>query len=394
MNPELDLLQPYPFEKLRVLLDGITPANKSYIALSVGEPKHAAPQFVLDALVEKLRGVENYPPTRGSIELRSSIANWLVNRFSLDNADKLTASNILPVNGTREALFAIAQCLLDRSKKSRNVLMPNPFYQIYEGATLLAGCNPSFYNISATGDDDINAITDKQFESCQLFYLCNPGNPTGSVLSVNALTRLIEKAQQHNFYIVSDECYSEIYRGSSSAPIGLLEAAYNMGNTDYNHCLVFHSLSKRSNLPGLRSGFVAGDERIISQFLLYRTYHGSAMSPPVQHASAIAWQDEQHVQKNREAYDEKYAAVLPLLKTVMSVDKPEAGFYLWPELPVDDKAFTQTMLKEQNVALVPGSYLGQEIDGVNPGAGHVRLALVAPLDECIDAAERLVNALK
>lgn len=394
MNPELDLLQPYPFEKIRALLDGITPADKPYISLSIGEPKHAAPQFVLDALVDKLRGVENYPSSRGTEELRSSIANWLANRFSLDNADKLAASQILPVNGTREALFAIAQCLLDRSQKSRDVLMPNPFYQIYEGATLLAGCKPVFYSISAAGDDDVNAISDEQFKSCQLFYLCNPGNPTGSVLSKEALTRLIEKAHQHNFYIVSDECYSEIYRNSSGAPVGLLEAAHAMGNTSYKHCLVFHSLSKRSNLPGLRSGFIAGDEKLIGQFLLYRTYHGCSMSPPVQHASAIAWQDEKHVEENRLAYDKKYDAVLPLLKPVMQVDRPDAGFYLWPTLPVDDKAFTQTMLQDQNVALVPGSYLGREVNSINPGAGHIRLALVAQLNECIDAAHRLVSALE
>ena len=393
MNPELALLQPYPFEKIRALLDGITPADKPHIALSVGEPKHAAPQFVLDAIVDQLRGVENYPSTRGSDELRNSIANWLTNRFSLDNADKLAASQILPVNGTREALFAIAQCLLDRTQKSRDVLMPNPFYQIYEGATLLAGCKPIFYNISAAGDDDINSITDEQFESCQLLYLCNPGNPTGSVLSKPTLTRLIEKAHQHNFYIVSDECYSEIYRASVGPPIGLLDASHAMGNTDYKQCLVFHSLSKRSNLPGLRSGFIAGDENVIKQFLLYRTYHGCSMSPPVQHASAIAWRDEKHVQANRAAYDEKYDAVLPLLKPVMQVDKPDAGFYLWPTLPVEDTVFTQTMLRDHNLSVVPGSYLGREIDGKNPGASHVRLALVAQLDECIDAANRLLSAL-
>jgi len=361
MNPELDLLQPYPFEKMRVLLDGITPADKSYIALSVGEPKHAAPQFVLDALIEELRGVEKYPSTRGTPMLRDSIAQWLGKRFSLSNTDNLAATQILPVNGTREALFAIAQCLLDRSKQSRDVLMPNPFYQIYEGATLLAGCKPVFYSISANGDDDINSITDEQYQSCQLFYLCNPGNPTGSVLSKSALTALIEKAQQHNFYIVSDECYSEIYRNNVKAPIGLLEAAHAMGNTSYSNCVVFHSLSKRSNLPGLRSGFIAGDAKIIEQFLLYRTYHGCSMSPPVQHASAIAWQDEQHVDQNRQAYDAKYEAVLPLLKPVMKVDQPDAGFYLWPTLPVDDTQFTQHMLRDQNVALVPGSYLGREI---------------------------------
>jgi len=393
MNPELALLQPYPFEKLRALLTGITPVNKPYIALSVGGPKHDAPQFVLDALVARLRGVENYPSTRGSEEFRHSVANWLCQRFSLSNSDTLANHQILPVNGTREALFAIAQCVLDRTNSATDVLMPNPFYQIYEGAVLLAGCRPAFYNISASGDDDMAAITDKQFDACQLFYLCNPGNPTGSVLSQNALAQLIEKAHQHNFLIVSDECYSEIYRESAGPPTGLLQAAYATGNTQYKHCLVFHSLSKRSNLPGLRSGFIAGDQDVIEQFLLYRTYHGCSMSPPVQHASAVAWQDEAHVQSNRYAYDQKYDAVLALLQPVLSVSKPDAGFYLWPTLPMDDESFTQKMLHEQNVALVPGSYLGRTVDGVNPGTNHVRLALVAQLDECIDAAKRMVSVL-
>lgn len=394
MNPELDLLQPYPFEKLRALLDGITPADKPRIALSVGEPKHDAPQFVLDAMIEKLRGVENYPSTRGTQDLRDSIAHWLCNRFSLSDAESLAAHHILPVNGTREALFAIAQCVLDRSNTARDVLMPNPFYQIYEGAVLLAGCKPVFYNISANADEDIRAIDDKQFESCQLFYLCNPGNPTGSVLSAESLTYLIGKAQEHNFYIVSDECYSEIYRESSGAPTGLLQAAHAMGNTGYKQCLVFHSLSKRSNLPGLRSGFIAGDQQVIEQFLLYRTYHGCSMSPPVQHASAIAWQDEAHVKANRLAYDEKYDTVLKLLNPVIPVTKPVAGFYLWLHLPMDDKQFTQSMLRDQNVAVVPGSYLGREVDGINPGDNHVRLALVAKADECIEATQRIIDVIQ
>ena len=394
MNPELALLQPYPFEKLRALLSGITPADKPRIALSIGEPKHDAPQFVLDALIDQLRGVETYPSTRGSEPFRQSVANWLCQRFSLSNPEPLANNQILPVNGTREALFAIAQCVLDRTNPASSVLMPNPFYQIYEGAALLAGCKPDFYNISNTGDDDIFTITDEQFDSCQLFYLCNPANPTGSVLSKNAMMHLIEKAHQHNFLIVSDECYSEIYRLSAGPPTGLLEAAYAMGNTSYKHCLVFHSLSKRSNLPGLRSGFVAGDQEVIEQFLLYRTYHGCSMSPPIQHASALAWQDEQHVQANRVAYDQKYDAVLALLQPVLEVSKPDAGFYLWPTLPIDDTTFTQHLLHEQNVAVVPGSYLGREVKGVNPGARHIRLALVAKLDECVDAAKRLVLALQ
>jgi len=393
MNPELDLLQPYPFEKIRLLLDGITPADKTRIALSVGEPKHDAPQFVLDALIDKLRGVENYPSTRGTDGLRLSIANWLCQRFELENPENLAATQILPVNGTREALFAIAQCVLDRSSTKKTVLMPNPFYQIYEGATLLGGCEPVFYNISIDADADLDAITDNQFNEAQIVYLCNPGNPTGSVLSAGALTRLIEKSQQFGFVIVSDECYSEIYRESAGAPTGLLQAAHAMGNTSYNNCLVFHSLSKRSNLPGMRSGFIAGDEKIMQQFLLYRTYHGCSMSPPVQHASMLAWQDEKHVAANRQAYDEKYDAVIPLLSQAMDVSKPDAGFYLWPKLSIDDREFTQRLLKEQNVTVVPGSYLGREIDGVNPGDHHIRLALVAPLAECIEASTRIIDVL-
>jgi len=393
MNSELALLQPYPFEKIRHLLKDVEPASKPKIALSVGEPKHAAPQFVLDALIEQLRGVETYPSTKGTDELRASIANWLSNRFDLPDADTLAANQILPVNGTREALFAIAHCVLDRHKKNRSVLMPNPFYQIYEGATLLSGCHAVFYNISENADDDINAITDAQFDDCQLLYLCNPGNPTGSVLSKAALSRLVEKSLEHDFIIVSDECYSEIYRESAGAPTGLLEAAQAIGNHTFKNCLVFHSLSKRSNLPGLRSGFIAGDAEVMSQFLQYRTYHGCSMPPPVQHASAIAWQDEQHVMENRRLYDEKYAAVLPILKTALTLNIPDAGFYLWPELPIDDQTFTQAMLAQQNVAVVPGSYLGRDVNGQNPGENHVRLALVAPLNECIEAANRIVSVL-
>ena len=393
MNPELALLHPYPFEKIKQLLSSIEPASKAPIALSVGEPKHAAPQFVLDALVEQLRLVETYPSTRGSDALRNSIANWLCQRFSLTNSEQLAATHILPVNGTREALFAIAQCVLDRGSKQRDVLMPNPFYQIYEGATLLAGCNPRFYTISVNADDDIDAISDEQFSTCQLLYLCNPGNPTGSVLSEASLAKLINKASKFNFTIVSDECYSEIYRESSGAPAGLLQAANNMGNNEFQHCLVFHSLSKRSNLPGMRSGFIAGDATIIKQFLLYRTYHGCSMPPPVQHASTLAWQDEKHVQQNRLAYDEKYEKVLPILKKVVDVSMPPAGFYLWPTLPVNDEVFTQSALQQQNVKVVPGSYLGRAVNGQNPGTNHVRLALVAPLNECIEAAERLLAVL-
>jgi len=371
----------------------MTPANKSRIALSVGEPKHSAPEFVLEALRSNLKMLETYPSTRGTDELRDSIAQWLCQRFSLNDANTLSALHILPVNGTREALFAIAQCVLDRTVSGRDVLMPNPFYQIYEGAALLAGCQPRFYSVSASADEDLDAIDPKTLPSCQLFYLCNPGNPAGGVLSQKQLCTLINWAQEYDFTIVSDECYSEIYRQQSAPPVGLLQAAEAMGNSTYKHCLAFHSLSKRSNLPGLRSGFVAGDASIIEQFLLYRTYHGCSMAPPVQHASALAWADEQHVKANRAAYDEKYAAVLPILQPHMQISQPPAGFYLWPELGMDDEQFTQKVYSEQNIAVVPGSYLGRESNGVNPASGHTRLALVAPLDECVEAANRMVETL-
>ncbi len=392
MNPELALLQPYPFEKIRLLLDGLTPADKPAISLSVGEPKHKAPAVALDALVANLNTLEQYPSTRGTDELRNAIANWLVGRYQLSEPEQLAAHHILPVNGTRESLFAIAQCLCDRTSNRRKVLVPNPFYQIYEGATLLAGSEPDFYHIDSNADQNLADITDTQWQQAQVIYVCNPGNPTGSVLSENGFKLLIEKSKQFDFTIISDECYSEIYR--ATPPCGLLEVAHAMGNTSFNRCLVFHSLSKRSNLPGLRSGFVAGDATLIKQFFQYRTYHGCTMPGPVQQASIAAWKDEQHVIENRNAYNEKYKAVLPILNTVMDVDEPAAGFYLWPNLPIGDEALTQALYSEQNVAIVPGSYLARVVNGNNPGTNHTRLALVAPLEHCIEAAERIAQCLK
>ncbi len=393
-NPDLALLQPYPFEKIRLLLAELPVVDKPRIALSVGEPKHAAPAFVHDALLKALPGLETYPTTRSSDALRESIAQWLTNRFQLTQAvDSLATRHVLPVNGTREALFAIAQCLLDRTQKNRDVLMPNPFYQIYEGATLLAGCNPSFYAIDDHTDDNLSAIPDAAFESAQMFYLCNPGNPTGGVATKEGLMALIERAQRFNVTLVSDECYSEIYRENSGAPVGLLTAAEAVGLDQYQGCLVFHSLSKRSNLPGLRSGFVAGDAQLIDAFATYRTYHGCTMPPPTQAASAAAWADEEHVAANRAAYDAKYAAVLPILQSVMTAQTPAAGFYLWPQLFGDDKEATQRLHSEQNVAVVPGSYLAREMNGFNPGTNRIRMALVAPIDDCIEAAKRMASCL-
>lgn len=394
MNSELDLLQPYPFEKLRDLLAGIKPAALSPVFLSIGEPKHPAPDVVLDTMVKTLRGVETYPSTRGIPELRTAIAEWLCQRFALPAADALAEHHVLPVNGTREGLFAIAQCLVDRKDQRRSVLMPNPFYQIYEGAALLAGAAPEFYAIDHDADANLDAIDDAVWQQCQMIYICTPGNPTGSVLSENALQKLIKRSEKHDFVIVSDECYSEIYREAAGAPCGLLQAAASMGLSDYRRCLVFHSLSKRSNLPGLRSGFVAGDASLIKRFLTYRTYHGCSMSEPVQHASVVAWQDEQHVIDNRRAYDDKYAAVTDILGRKLQISTPAAGFYLWPELPVDDQKFTQQLLAEYNVRVVPGSYLAREVTGQpNPGKNHIRLALVAPLNDCIDAANRIADCL-
>jgi len=401
MNPDLAYLQPYPFEKLRQLLEGITPADVSPVALSIGEPKHPAPQVVIDTLTEHPRGVEQYPTTRGMDTLRESMAGWLVNRFQLKNPARLAEQQILPLNGTREGLFAIAQCLLDRSQKQRDVLMPNPFYQIYEGAALLAGCTPAFYSIDDNADANLESISDEAWNRCQLVYICTPGNPTGAVLSESALQALIERAHRHNFIIVSDECYSEIYRESSGPPVGLLQAAASMGNDNFERCLVFHSLSKRSNLPGMRSGFVAGDATLIKRFLLYRTYHGCSMSTPVQLASIAAWNDEQHVRDNRAAYDAKYKAVVVRLQTVLDISTPPAGFYLWPKLSVDDQLFTQALFRDEHVRVVPGSYLARAVSSNsngseaqdNPGSYHVRLALVAPIDDCIAATDRFIHCL-
>ncbi|MFK7855702.1 MAG: succinyldiaminopimelate transaminase [Granulosicoccus sp.] len=396
MNPELDLLQPYPFEKLRALLGPIEPPSLKPVSLSVGEPKHPAPQFVLDALVDSIRSVESYPSTRGLEELRQTIAIWLCQRFKLDSPTKLAEHHVIPVNGTREGLFAIAQCVLDRTQHSRTVLMPNPFYQIYEGAALLAGCKPEFFAIDENADDNIEAISDAQWADCQMIYICTPGNPTGAVNSQASLQRLIEKAQEHDFIIISDECYSEIYRESAGAPCGLLQAAQAMGLDSFDRCLAFHSLSKRSNLPGLRSGFVAGDASLIQRFVEYRTYQGCSMSGAVQQASIAAWNDELHVEQNRREYDAKYRAVIDIFKPVLDIQIPPAGFYLWPELPVDDQTFTQRLLAEQNVRVVPGSFLARSpsAQSANPGSRRLRLALVAPLDDCIIAAQRIVHCLE
>ncbi|MDH5183837.1 MAG: succinyldiaminopimelate transaminase [Gammaproteobacteria bacterium] len=391
MNPELDHLHPYPFEKLNAIKAEVSaPGDLAHIALSIGEPKHTAPHFVAEALISHLHGLSSYPLTKGSLELRRCIGHWLSNRFQLP-ADSIDAEqHVIPVNGTREALFAFAQAVIDRTAQPL-VLMPNPFYQIYEGAAILAGAVPLYMNTTnETGlAPDFDVITETQWQRCQLLYICSPGNPTGKVLGRDTLKMLIEKSLQHDFIIASDECYSEIYFDEATPPVGLLQVAAEMGHSDYKNCVVFHSLSKRSNLPGLRSGFVAGDADVLKKFLLYRTYHGCAMPPAVQAASISAWNDEAHVKKNRDLYREKFDAVLAILAPVMEVEKPDAGFYLWAKTPIDDALFAQRLFGDKNVTVLPGQYLSREDNGVNPGQGRVRMALVATLEECVEAATRI-----
>ncbi len=401
MNPYLDHLQPYPFTRLNTLLNGInTPDGQKPITLSIGEPKHMPPDCVIQCLRDSQSLVSQYPSTRGTSSLREAISLWLKNRFSLKNGDSEILnpeSQVLPVNGTREALFAICQCITDRNDRKKNlVLLPNPFYQIYEGATYLAGLKPEFYNTTRSSNysPDFDAIDDDIWAKCQMIYICTPGNPTGAVISESTLIKLINKAEQFNFTILSDECYSEIYFDEDAPPCGLLQAANRMGNNNYKHCLVFHSLSKRSNLPGLRSGFVAGNEELLKQFLLYRTYHGCAMSVPTQTASTLAWQDEQHVVKNRQIYKDKFTAVVDILQDVLPVKMPDASFYLWPELPIDDRICAQALYRQYTITVLPGSFLSRESQGINPGDHHIRIALVADKQDCIDAAYQIKHYIE
>ena len=396
MNPDLANLQPYPFQKLAILKKGISPANKPMISLAMGEPKHPTPSIILDTIKNNLSGLSNYPITQGSNELRIAISDWLTRRFKLPTNSINPAKHVLPVNGTREALFAFAQSIIDRNKKNPSVLMPNPFYQIYEGAALLAGAKPVYLPCTAETNfvPDFAAVSSETWDDCQLIYLCSPGNPTGAVIQEKQIKQLLDLAEKHDFIIASDECYSEIYFDEENPPVGLLEVAAKTGNTEFKRCVVFHSLSKRSNAPGLRSGFVAGDADVLEQFLLYRTYHGSAMSPPVQAASITAWNDEAHVLDNRDQYRGKFDAVLKILSPIMNVQKPDASFYLWADVGMDDEVFTREIFEQENLNVVPGSYLSREIDGVNPGRSRIRMALVADLDECIEAANRIALYLK
>ncbi len=390
MNPDLSKLQPYPFEKLAKLKAAVTPpAGLPHIALSIGEPQHPSPAFVQQAMIDNISRLENYPTTKGLPELSSTIANWLQRRFKLETIDPVT--QVIPVNGTREAIFAFTQAAVDRSQPDALVVSPNPFYQIYEGAAYLAGATPYFLPCLAGNDfhPDYKAVPAEVWEKCQLLFICSPGNPTGAVLNFEQYAELIELADRHNFILASDECYSEIYVHGKEAPMGLLEACARLGRHDYKNCVVFHSLSKRSNLPGLRSGFIAGDAALLKPFLLYRTYHGCAMPLQTQLASIAAWNDEQHVAENRALYTQKFRAVIDILSPVLPVQQTDASFYLWVETPIDEETFAQQLFAQQNVTVLPGSYLSRTVDGINPGKNRVRMALVAGVDECIEAAQRI-----
>jgi N-succinyldiaminopimelate aminotransferase len=381
LNPLLGRLQPYPFEKLRALLADVTPNPAlAPINLSIGEPKHPTPELVKAALAGALEGLAAYPATAGTPALREAIAAWLVRRYALPALD--AATQVLPVNGSREALFAFAQTVIDPAGGAARVACPNPFYQIYEGAALLAGAQPVFLN-------DGMAFDALDWRGVQLAYVCSPGNPTGRVLKLEDWRHLFALSDRHGFVIASDECYSELYYDESSPPLGALQAAQQLGRGGFERVVAFSSLSKRSNAPGMRSGFVAGDAEILKHYLLYRTYHGSAMSLPVQQASIAAWGDEAHVRANRRLYAEKYRAVLPLIGAPLATAMPEGGFYLWVRTPTDDAAFARELLRQYNVRVLPGSFLARDAHGANPGRNHVRIALVAPLAECVEAAQRI-----
>ncbi|MEI6228382.1 MAG: succinyldiaminopimelate transaminase, partial [Methylophilaceae bacterium] len=389
MNPNLNLLQPYPFQRLRDLFKGTTP-NPTYqaINLSIGEPKHPTPQLIKDALVNNLAGLASYPTTIGSIELRAAISAWISRRYNIPALNP--ESEILPVTGSREALFAFAQAVIDRTKPNPVVICPNPFYQIYEGATFLAGATPYFLNTLPENQHamDFNSVPKDVLASTQLVYVCSPGNPSGKVMSLAQWQTIFELSDQYGFVIAADECYSEIYFDESNPPLGALQAAHLLGR-DYTNLMIFSSLSKRSNVPGMRSGFVAGDASIIEKFSLFRTYHGCAMNPAVQAASVAAWNDEAHVIDNRRLYAEKFKTVIPLLQGVLAVEMPDAAFYLWARTSMPDTEFALKAYRDFNVTVLPGSFLARAAHGVNPGEGFVRLALVASLDECVEAAQRL-----
>jgi N-succinyldiaminopimelate aminotransferase len=397
VNPHLDKLQPYPFEKLRQLFASV-PTNTEHraISLGMGEPKHPTPRFIQQALIDHVDGLASYPTTLGSEALRGAIADWLQQRYGLPALNALT--QVLPVNGSREALFALAQTVIDPQANAL-VVCPNPFYQIYEGAAYLAGAEPYFVNSDPARNFgvDYSLVPDSVWQRVQLLFLCSPGNPTGATLTLTDWENLFALSERHDFVIAADECYSEIYHGTD-APLGALEAAHKLGlgtgARPYARLVVFSSLSKRSNVPGMRSGFVAGDAEVLKKFLLYRTYHGSAMSPTVQVASVAAWRDESHVIENRAKYRAKFDAITPLLQQVMQVELPDAGFYLWADISatgMSDTEFAQSLYAQYNVTVLPGSYLARDAHGINPGRNRIRMALVAEVDEGLEAARRIVQ---
>ena len=393
MNPYFKDLQSYPFEKLKDLKAGIIPnSDLKAIMLSVGEPKHPAPDFVKQTLCDAIDGLANYPSTKGLSELRETIASWAINRFDLSISALDAEANILPVAGTREALFAFTQALINTSDHTKPlVVCPNPCYQIYEGAALLAGADTYYLNCNAEDDfiPDLDAVPAGVWQRCQLLQLCAPGNPTGATLSLNYYKKALELADQYDFIVSNDECYSELYRDEKNPPLGLLDACHQLGRDKFERCIVFHSLSKRSNLPGLRSGFVAGDSQLIEFFFRYRTYHGCALSLPVQQASIAAWSDENHVIENRALYREKFDAVSAILNGILNFNVPSAGFYLWPQTPEDDATFARDLYTQENVTVLPGSFLSRKTEMGNPGANRIRLALVPNLSDCVEAAERI-----
>jgi N-succinyldiaminopimelate aminotransferase len=393
VNERIDRLLAYPFERLAQLKAGLTPPTAlAHIAMSIGEPKHAPPPLVIDALRTHLDKLGSYPATIGLPELRAACAAWLTRRFRLPSGAIDPASMVLPVNGTREALFSFVQAIVStRPSAERFVAMPNPFYQIYEGAALLAGAEPYFLNSSAANRfiPDLDAVPARIWQRCDMLFLCTPGNPSGAVLSRDYLRRALELARRYGFVIASDECYAELYRDESAPPPSLLEACMAAGHSRLEHAVVFHSLSKRSSVPGLRSGFVAGDPAILSRYLQYRTYHGCAMPVPTQLASIAAWNDDAHVVANRALYREKFKRVISILAPMLDVGDPPAGFYLWPNVGRDDEAFTRELYATQNLTILPGSYLARDTADGNPGRNRVRISLVASVDECIAAAERI-----
>ena len=401
MNPHLDRLHSYPFEKLRQLFAGVTPSpDHAHISLGIGEPKHPTPAFIQKALTHSVSGLAVYPTTHGGEPLRAAIAGWLERRYAVPPLDPATM--VLPVNGSREALFAIAHCTIDAGKPGALVVCPNPFYQIYEGAAYLAGAEPYFVNSEPARNFgcDYGSVPDEVWERVQLLYVCSPGNPTGSVLTLDDWRELFALSDRHGFVIAADECYSEIYFGATP-PLGALEAAHQLGRSNgaqpYRNLIVFSSLSKRSNVPGMRSGFVAGDPALLKTYLLYRTYSGGAMSPIVQAASIAAWNDEAHVQENRTLYKEKFSLITPLLKGVMDVELPDAGFYLWADVRrtgLSDTEFAKGLYAAYNVTVLPGSYLARDAHGTNPGRNRIRMALVAGVDEGLEAANRIVQFCK